>query len=66
MIDIVSCEICRNIHYRKYSFIEPDFMKVQRMVGPHYVVTLCSEECRNKYLEQRDKFNEFLSLQPWG
>ena len=64
--DIVPCEICHKEHHRKDSYIEPDFTKTRRTLGPHHVVALCSEECRKKYLEQRDKFNEFLSMQPWG
>lgn len=64
--DIVPCEICRTIHYYLDAILEPDFTKTSPMYGTLHVVTLCSEECRKKYLEQRDKFNEFLSMQPWG
>ena len=64
--NFVPCEICHKEHDRLDSLIAEDFTKTRTTFGPRYVVALCSEECRKKYLEQRDKFNEFLSMQPWG
>ena len=64
--DIVVCEVCKKEHDRLDSFISEDFTKTSTMFWPLHVVALCSKECRKRYIEQRNQFAEFISMQPWG